>query len=104
TRTYSSAANYVYNGTSEQATGSGLPGSVNNLTINNNAGVVVSAGNLAVNGVLAINAGYLDMGTSVLADVIANIGGGTLRTQNTGALPIPPNKTWTVGIFYNSSA
>lgn len=34
-RTFSTKANYVYNGSSNQVTGSGLPATVNSLTINN---------------------------------------------------------------------
>ena len=53
----STAANYSLNGGVAQVT-TGLPATVNNLTIANNsaAGVVLSAG-VAVNGTLAVNAG-----------------------------------------------
>ncbi|MFZ4590981.1 MAG: G8 domain-containing protein [Ignavibacteria bacterium] len=50
TRTYSTSANYIYNGSSAQVTGNGLT-SAANLTINNTAGVTTS-GDLAVNGIL----------------------------------------------------
>ena len=42
TRTYSTSANYEYKSTTAQATGNGLPLTVNNLTINNSAGVTLS--------------------------------------------------------------
>jgi hypothetical protein len=35
TRSFSTAANYIYNGTASQPSGSGLPATVSNLTINN---------------------------------------------------------------------
>lgn len=42
TRKYNSGANYVYNGTSAQITGNGLPASLKCLSINNIAGVTLS--------------------------------------------------------------
>jgi hypothetical protein len=42
TRTYSSKASYVYNGTAAQVTGDGLPASVKNLTISDTAGVTLT--------------------------------------------------------------
>ncbi len=42
TKTLSSGASYVFNGTTAQVTGTLLPATVNNLTINNPAGVVLS--------------------------------------------------------------
>ena len=39
-RTYSTGANYIYDGTSAQNTGNGLPGTVSNLTFNNTGGIV----------------------------------------------------------------
>src|SRR5439155_4133123 len=41
-RSYSTGANYTYNGSAAQATGDGLPATVNNLTINNSAGVTLT--------------------------------------------------------------
>jgi hypothetical protein len=51
TRSYNTAANYTYNGISAQVTGNGLPGTINNFTINNPAGVTLTATSI-VNGVL----------------------------------------------------
>lgn len=56
-RSYSSAANYVYNGVSAQVTGAGLVGA-NNLTINNPAGVTLSVA-ASVSGVLTLTSGKL---------------------------------------------
>lgn len=70
TRTYTAAANYIYNGINPQAAGNGLTQNspVNNLTINNSSGVSLSAattisGNLTLtNGTLStttVNSAYL---------------------------------------------
>jgi hypothetical protein len=42
TRKYNSGANYIYNGTSAQITGNGLPASLNCLSINNSMGVTLT--------------------------------------------------------------
>jgi hypothetical protein len=72
TRTFSTTANYIYNGSSAQVTGSGLPATVNNLTMNNSAGAT-SSGNITVNGILNLQCanasatvGCLNMGTDTL--------------------------------------
>ncbi len=58
-RVFSSAANYVYNGTSAQVTGSGLPTTVNDLTIDNAAGVTLSQAT-TINDTLHLKAGTFD--------------------------------------------
>lgn len=55
-RTFNSNANYSYNGSASQVTGSGLPANVNNLSINNSAGVALS-GSVQVNANLALTTG-----------------------------------------------
>lgn len=104
TRTFSTGANYTYNGSTAQQTGTGLLASVNNLTINNPAGVSMRTGALAVNGTLAIQNGFLDMGTNALTVVAANgfTGTGTLRTQNTSANPISAGKNWSGTVEFNA--
>lgn len=63
TRTYGSSGSYTYNGTSTQAAGNGLAGTVANLTIANSAGVTINTdvevtGTLTLtNGPLTINSG-----------------------------------------------
>jgi hypothetical protein len=52
TRSFSTGANYTYNGGGAQTAGNGLPATVNNLTITN-ASVVTLSGNIAVNGAFA---------------------------------------------------
>ncbi|HEY5140149.1 MAG TPA: hypothetical protein VIJ25_12655, partial [Methylococcales bacterium] len=59
TRTFSTGANYIYNGSGAQVTGTGLPATINNLTIDNSAGVKLSNTALTVNGIMLINSGKL---------------------------------------------
>ncbi len=62
TRTIANGINLTYNGTAAQITGSGLPSSVNTLTINNSAGVSINSGTttqLNVTGVLYLTTGTL---------------------------------------------
>ena len=73
TRSFSSAANYIYNGTTAQSTGNGLPATVNNLTINNSTGVTLSNSALVSNaltmmsGNILLNGKTLTLGSSVSA-------------------------------------
>lgn len=55
-RSFSSSGNYVYNGTAFQNTGNGLPGAVQNLTIDNSFGVRLDE-NVHVNGLLTLESG-----------------------------------------------
>ena len=56
TRHFDTGANYVYNGSEEQVTGDGLPGTVNNLTTRSNFSInrVTLAKDVTVNGVLSL--------------------------------------------------
>ncbi len=65
TRTFNTGANYVYNGTSAQATGNGLPATVNNLTINNATGLALGS-NVSVSGTLTITSGNIITGANIL--------------------------------------
>jgi len=72
-------ANYTYNGSAAQVTGNLLPVTVNDLTIDNTAGVTLTAG-VTVNGTLAVNDGDLDLNgntitlgtTAVIAETPGN--------------------------------
>ena len=68
TRTYNTGANYIYNGSASQATGNGLPATVNNLTINNsgtgNDNVVTLGANITVSAALTISDGTLNQGAT----------------------------------------
>lgn len=66
TRTFNTTANYIYNGSVAQVVGTGLPLTVNNLTIaNSNASGVTlnNATNLTVNGTLTLTSNPLKYGT-----------------------------------------
>ncbi|MDT8397455.1 MAG: hypothetical protein RQ899_02440, partial [Pseudomonadales bacterium] len=65
TRTYSTGANYIYNGSSAQVTGNGLPATVNALTVSSSAGVSLSQG-LTTNGTLTLTNGALSLGANTL--------------------------------------
>ena len=89
-RTFSPEASYVYHGPVAQLTGSGLPATVRNLTVNNAAGVGLTQ-DLAIGRVLTVQAGNLNLGASnlkLLSDasgtaLVVNRGSG--RVQPTGA-------------------
>jgi autotransporter-associated beta strand protein len=80
-RTFSSAANYIYNGIAAQLTGNGLPMTVADLTINNANGVSLSR-NVTAGGILTVTSGTLDVkGSTLAADKLA----GTGTINNSGA-------------------
>lgn len=83
TRNFNTAANYIYNGTVNQATGSGLPASVNLLTIDNTGGsgsnTVTLVANVSVTTDLTITAGVFDLGSFTANRATA---GGTLTVSN----------------------
>lgn len=56
---FDTAANYTFNGTAAQVTGTQMPATVNNLTIDNAAGVTLSQAT-TINGVLHLKAGEFD--------------------------------------------
>ncbi len=64
-RTYSTEANYFFNGTAAQVTGNGFPAEVNNLTIDNNAGVSLTSSVTVANN-LNLTSGNISTGTEVL--------------------------------------
>lgn len=70
-RNYSSGANYEYNGVSAQATGNGLPSSVNSLTINNSSatGVVTLTSATTVTNLATFTLGYLTTTTTNLLSI-----------------------------------
>ena len=87
TRTFGTGASYIYNGTTAQTTGTGLPATVNNLTVSNSAGVTLS-GNVAVTGTTKISAGTLSLvpAASLTAGAGVTIAaGGTLDVSGLGA-------------------
>jgi len=66
TKILSKAANYTYNGSVAQVTGSLLPDTVNNLTLDNSMGLTLSQ-DVVVNGVMEMKGGSLQSGSEVLS-------------------------------------
>lgn len=89
TRTFNTAANYVYNGLAPQQTGTGLPTTVNSLTINNNAtlaserNVALTSSITTVTSALTLNSGRLILGNnSITLPASATISGNTFSSDN----------------------
>ncbi len=82
-RTFSTSGSYTYNGSVAQIVGTGLPTSVNNLTINNSSGVTLD-NNVEVNGTLSLTSGVLiiESGNNLIANT-KSIGSGKLRMKRT---------------------
>ena len=98
TRNFDTNTNFSFIGTSAQATGSYLPSTVNNLTINNAAGVTLS-GPTNVNGALNLTAGTFNNTTyNVTLGNIATI------SRATGSLAAVPVFGSTVNLTYSGSA
>ena len=73
TRSYSSAANYTYNGTAAQTAGDGLPGTVASLTVENTAGTVTLDQLTAITTTASLSSGsalVLPTGTTSTADTL----------------------------------
>jgi len=77
TRTFSTGASYLYDGSSAQVTGAGLPATVSNLTIDNSAGVTLT-GSATVNGTLSLSTGVLATGAN---SVYVSSSGSVSRTS-----------------------
>lgn len=83
TKTFSTTANYVFSCSTVQVTGASLPATVNNFTVDNEAGVKLSNAALMINGVLTINNGkvfIIEPGKQVTAS------GGTVLNGEDGLL------------------
>jgi Secretion system C-terminal sorting domain len=74
-RTFPTTANYIYNGTAIQVTGNGLPATVNNLTVNNTAGVTLT-NVVTVSSVLTLTNGILTIPAAATPNLI--LSGGTV--------------------------
>jgi hypothetical protein len=87
TRSFNTGANYTYNGSAAQVTGDGLPGTVNDLTINNSAGVTLT-NSATVNGTLNLTSGDLMTGANMLTQNGGSTGTGdvvgTVRRTDVG--------------------
>ena len=93
-RNYNTGANYIYNGTVNQAEGNGLPATVNNLTIDNTGGggsnTVTMQSNVSVTSNLSVLNGVLDLVTFTANRSAA---GGTLTVSNGANLIIGGTNT-----------
>lgn len=83
TRSFSSSGSYVYNGSSSQVTGTGLPNTVVNLTINNTSSVTLDA-DVQVTSTLSLTNGSLiiESGNNLIANT-KSISSGNLVMRNT---------------------
>ena len=79
---FDTAANYVFNGTAAQGTGTKMPATVNNLTIDNPSGVTLSQPT-TINGVLDLKAGVFDN------TIPFSLGPGGSIAMNGGSLKVP---------------
>jgi autotransporter-associated beta strand protein len=99
TRTFATGANYVYNGTAAQTAGNGLTQNTpSNLTINNAAGVSLSAAT-TISGLLTMTTGALNMADLALT-VGSLTGSGNLTNSNGGTTA----RTITIGSDNTSPA
>ncbi len=83
------AANYTYNGTVAQVTGTSLPATVFDLTIDNDAGVTLSQAT-TVNGFLTLTSGDLALNGKALV-FLTGIGDGTILETATLTAPTDVN-------------
>ena len=73
----------------------------NNLTLSNTSGTDTAGGVITVNTALTTTSGgTLDMDTFQLLGVFTPTNGGTLKTSNATATPIPASKTWAGTVEY----
>ncbi len=63
TRSFSTGANYIYDGSLAQITGSGLPATINKLTLNNSNGISLSQATI-VTSELGLTSGKLTLGSN----------------------------------------
>ncbi len=116
-RTFSTAANYLYNATSAQFTGGGLPQTVAGLSVNNSAGVELDL-STEVTGTLTLTSGVITLGPKHLTAATISGGSsgsyvnasssGTLRrtfsTTGTVAFPVGDAANYSPASFTLSSA
>jgi hypothetical protein len=80
-RSYSSGASYVYNGSTRQLSGPGLPASIRTLTVDNAAGLDLSAG-VGITQLLRLRTG--DMGVNGQTLTLCSTSAGTALVDNRG--------------------
>jgi hypothetical protein len=97
TRTYAATANYIYNGSAPQASGNGLPATVSNLTISNNAGVTLPSAKTVTNNLSITSGAFINLGTFThTAGTLTLSGSGTASGSwgSTSSLATNKNNTY----------
>jgi hypothetical protein len=97
-RSFTTTANYAYNGTAAQVTGNGLPSSVNSLVISNTAGVTLTndttiSATLVLTGDLKTETNTLTMGSDATSSGEGDVVGSVKRT-------VTPDKSYSFGSPY----
>jgi len=89
-RIFNTGANYTYNGSTAQDAGSGLPTTVNNLTISNAAGVTMypASVNYTVAGTLALTSGALRLNGDSLTINSLTRSSGTFTGSSTSSIGV----------------
>jgi len=114
TRTFPATAAYIYNGSGAQVTGSGLPASVANVTINNSGGSAVTLSkSTTITGTLTMTNGSLALSTFTLsygaAGTLAYVSSSNQSTTNTefpasgGPVNVIFNNSGTTGVTVNAT-
>ncbi len=86
-RNFNAGGNYSYDGSTAQATGNGLPSTVNNLTVSNSGNATVTLNNsLTVNSSFALTQGTFSVGSNTLTLNGPVSGGGTLTSADSGTV------------------
>ena len=109
TRTFSSSASYIYNGSVAQAAGNGLPTTMANLTINTPQGVTIGK-NISVSGAAAVN-GKLVLGAFTLggtgsftlankATLVIGSPAGITASGTTGNIQVSGDRSFNAGANY----
>lgn len=86
TRTYSTGANYIYNGASAQVTGNGLPATVNKLVINNSAGVSLTSSVAVTDSVTLQNGTFAIASNTLTINNVAYLISGSLSSNANGTV------------------
>ena len=94
-KTLNPAANYIFNGSSAQSTGT-LLATANNITVNNSAGVTVNSA-ATINGTLALTSGVLNPNT------LLTLGNGATVAITGGSLSSAPTFGTSVNVTYNQN-
>jgi hypothetical protein len=104
TRTFNTGSHYIYNGSSVQVTGNGLPATVNKLTINNTSGGpvgVTPSQALIVTDTLTLAAGVLD---NAIVPVTLGPSGIVIYAGGSANGPLPVELTSFTAILQGTSA